>query len=1022
MPDESNRSEVPITRDKVGALLVVGAGVGGIQAALDAAASGFKVYLLDKGPAMGGRMAQLDKTFPTNDCSMCILSPKFIECAENPNISIMTNTKVERVEGEAGNFQVHLIEEPRYVDEEKCTGCGTCAEYCPIYVSDVYNENLAKKKCIHIHFPQAVPAASIVDPEHCLFLQRKICQICVPTCRSKAINFKMQPKKTIVDVGSIILAPGYDPFDPSSQTQYGYKRFSNVVTSLEFERMISASGPNGGELLRPSDGKVPRRIAWIQCVGSRDEQSNCTYCSAVCCMYATKQVILSKEHHPEIEAVILHNDIRAYGKGFERFYERAKAMPGVRYVWSKASILEQRPETGNVALRYRINGSVVKDEQFDLVVLSIGLSPTADNRELAQKLSIELNQHGFCESPAFSPMETSRKGVFACGVFHAPMDIPDTVTMASGAASLASQLLSAQRGTMVEEKVYPEERDIRGEPPRVGIFVCDCGTNIARVVDVPEVVEYARGLPGIVHSVEETFACSVDSVSHMVETIKNERLNRIVVAACTPRTHEPVFQNALCEAGLNPYLFEFANIREQCSLVHMTDKETATEKAKDLLRIAAARAVLLEPLYRISYKVVRSALVIGGGIAGMKAALSLSVQGVEVHLIEKNDALGGLARKIPETLEGEDIKGFIERLIQQVTENDLIHVVTNAELVDCRGYVGNFLSVVKTKPAGTFKEISHGVILVATGAEELKPWAAYLYGEDDRVKTLLELDELIATNVDQVKKWNGAVFIQCVGSRDEERPYCSRVCCSHSVENALKLKELNPEMDVYVLYRDIRTYGFKEDYYKKASDQGVIFIRYEVDDKPDIRKVEENGRAFLRLTATEPILGQRIEIDADMVCLASASVPPASNKPLSQLLKVPLNEDGFYMEAHMKLRPVDFATDGIFMCGTAHNPKFIDESIAQAEAAASRAMTILAKEELTAGGPVSRVQPAKCTGCGVCWTVCPYQAISKGEDGKAVVNEALCKGCGVCVSSCRSGALDLGGVSDEQTWSAIQAV
>jgi len=1022
MPYESNVSENPISSDKVGALLVVGAGVGGIQAALDAAASGFKVYLVDKGPAMGGRMAQLDKTFPTNDCSMCILSPKFIECAENPNISIMTNTQVERVEGEAGNFQVHLIEEPRYVDEEKCTGCGTCAEYCPIYIPDVYNENLAQKKCIHIHFPQAVPAASIVDPDRCLFLQRKICQICVPTCRSKAINFKMQPKKTIVDVGSIILAPGYDPFDPSSQTQYGYKRFSNVVTSLEFERMISASGPNGGELLRPSDGKVPHRIAWIQCVGSRDETSDCSYCSAVCCMYATKQVILSKEHHPDIEAVILHNDIRAYGKGFERFYERAKAMPGVRYIWSKASILEQRPETGSVSLRYRINGSEVRDEQFDLVVLSIGLSPSASNRELAQKLSIELDNHGFCESPAFSPMETSRKGVFACGVFHAPMDIPDTVTMASGAASLASQLLCEQRGTMVEEKVYPEERDIRGEPPRVGVFVCDCGTNIARVVDVPKVAEYAKRLPGVVHSVEETFACSVDSVSHMVETIKKEGLNRVVVAACTPRTHEPVFQNALCEAGLNPYLFEFANIREQCSLVHMTDKEKATEKAKDLIRIAAARAALLEPLYRISYKVIRSALIIGGGIAGMKAALSLASQGIEVNLIEKSDVLGGLPRKIPETLEGEDVKGFIGGLVKQVTDNNLISVTTNAELVDCSGYVGNFLSVVKTGPSGVLKEISHGVTMVATGAEELKPWAAYLYGEDDRVKTLLELDELIETNADQVKKWNGAVFIQCVGSRDEERPYCSRVCCSHSVKNALKLKELNPEMDVYVLYRDIRTYGFKEDYYKKASDQGVIFIRYEVNDKPDIRTAEENGRSFLRLTATEPILGQRIEIDADMVCLASASIPPAGNRPLSRLLKVPLNEDGFFMEAHMKLRPVDFATDGIFMCGTAHNPKFIDESIAQAEAAASRAMTILAKEELTAGGPVSRVQLVKCTGCGVCWTVCPYQAISKGEDGRAVVNEALCKGCGVCVSSCRSGAMDLGGVSDEQTWSAIRAV
>ena len=1022
MPDESIVTEIPVTHEKIGAVMVVGAGVGGIQAALDAAAAGFKVFLIDKGPAIGGKMAQLDKTFPTNDCSMCILSPKFIECAENPNITIMTNTQVEGVEGEAGNFQVHLYEKPRYVDEEKCTGCGICAEYCPIYIPDVYNENLAKKKCIHIHFPQAVPAASVVDAANCLFLQRKICQICVPTCRSKAINFKMEPKRTAVEVGSIILAPGYDPFDPLSQTQYGYHRFSNVVTSLEFERMISASGPNGGELLRPSDGKVPHRIAWIQCVGSRDETSNCSYCSAVCCMYATKQVILSKEHHPEIEVAILHNDIRAYGKGFERFYERAKAMPGVRYIWSKASILEQRPETGNVVLRYRINGSEVKDEQFDLVVLSIGLSPTAGNRELAQKLSIGLNNHGFCESPAFSPMETSRKGVFACGVFHAPMDIPDTVTMASGAASLASQLLSEERGTMVEEKVYPEERDIRGEPPRVGIFVCDCGTNIARIVDVPKVVEYAKGLPGIVHSVEETFACSVDSVSHMVETIKKEGLNRVVVAACTPRTHEPVFQNALCEAGLNPYLFEFANIREQCSLVHMTEKATATEKAKDLLRIAAARAVLLEPLYRISYNVIRSALVIGGGIAGMKAALSLAGQGIEVHLIEKSETLGGLARKIPETLEGEDVKGFVKGLIEDVTTNQFIHVTTGAELVNCTGYVGNFLSVVKTGPEGTLKEIRHGVILVATGAEELKPWAAYLYGEDNRVKTLLELDELIQTDGDVVKGWNGAVFIQCVGSRDEERPYCSRVCCSHSVKNALKLKELNPDMDVYVLYRDIRTYGFKEDYYKKASDQGVIFIRYEVDDKPDIRAIEENGKAFLRLTATEPILGQRIEIDADMVCLASASVPPEGNRPLSRLLKVPLNEDGFFMEAHMKLRPVDFATDGIFMCGTAHNPKFIDESIAQAEAAASRAMTILAKEELTAGGPVSRVQPSRCSGCGVCWTVCPYQAISRGEDGIALVNEALCKGCGVCVASCRSGAMDLGGVSDEQTWSAIRAV
>jgi heterodisulfide reductase subunit A len=1000
--------------------MVLGAGVGGIQAALDAAASGFKVYLVDKGPAIGGKMSQLDKTFPTNDCSMCILSPKFIECATNPNITIMTNTQLERLDGEAGAFEAHLVQEPRYVDEDKCTGCGTCTEYCPIYVLDAYNQNLAKKKCIHVHFPQAVPAVSVVDSAHCLFLNRKECQICVPTCKNKAIDFHQQPKRLSLKVGSLILSPGYEPFDPMTQSQYGYHRFANVVTSLDFERMISASGPNGGELQRPSDGKVPHRIAWIQCVGSRDETSGCSYCSAVCCMYATKQVILSKEHHPEIEAVILHNDIRAYGKGFERFYERAKNMPGVRYIWAKASILGERPESGSVVLRYRINGTAVKDEEFDLVVLSVGLSPTQGNRELAEKLSVRIDEHGFCESPVFSPMETSRSGVFSCGVFHAPMDIPDTVTMASGAASLASQLLWEQRGTLMEDKVFPKERDVRGEPPRLGIFVCDCGTNIAKVVDVPQVVAYAKRLPGVTHAAEETFACSVDSVGHMAETIRAKGLNRVIVAACTPRTHEPVFQNVLREAGLNPYLFEFANIREHCSLVHMTDKRRATEKAKDLVRMAAARATLLEPLYQISYEVNRSALVIGGGVSGMVASLSLANQGIKVHLIEKSDVLGGLSVKIPETLEGGDVRALIEDLVAQVRANEFIEVLTGAELVEYSGYVGRFLSKVRVGPAGAFKEIEHGATIVAVGAEESTP-REYLYGEDDRVKTLLELDEVLKDG-DRLKDCNGVAFIQCVGSRNEERPYCSRVCCSHSVKSALKLKELKPEMDVYILYRDMRTYGFREDYYKKASDQGVIFIRYDVDDPPDIRAAEEDGRSLLRLTATEPMLGERIEIDADLVCLAVATVPRAGNRPLSRLLKVPLNEDGFFMEAHMKLRPVDFATDGIFMAGTAHNPKFIDESISQAQAAASRAMTILAREQLRAGGPVSRVTSAKCSACGLCQRVCPYQAISPGVDGIAIVNEALCKGCGVCVSSCRSGALDLGGVSDRQTWSIIQAL
>jgi heterodisulfide reductase subunit A len=1005
MSNEISVSEIPVSQGKIGAVMVVGAGVGGIQAALDAAAAGFKVYLVDKGPAIGGKMAQLDKTFPTNDCSMCILSPKFIECASNPNISIITNTHVESLEGKAGNFQVHLYEEPRYVDEEKCTGCGTCAEYCPIYVPDVYNESLAKKKCIHVHFPQAVPAVSMVDAAHCLFLQRKICQICVPTCKSKAIDFKMQPKRTTVEVGSVILAPGYEIFDAYSQSQYGYHRFSNVVTSLEFERIISASGPNGGEILRPSDNRTPHKIAWIQCVGSRDETSNCTYCSAVCCMYATKQVILSKEHHPEIEAVVLHNDIRAYGKGFERFYERAKNMPGVRYQWAKTSIVGEDPDSKNIILRYRTDDSKVKDEQFDLVVLSVGLNSTEGNRELAEKLSIGLNEHGFCESPAFSPMETSRDGIYSCGVFHAPMDIPDAVTMASGAASLASQLLCEERGTLMEEKVYPEERDTTGEAPRVGIFVCDCGTNIAKVVDVPQVVEYAKGLPGVSHSVEETFACSVDAVNHMAETIRKQGLNRVVVAACTPRTHEPVFQAALREAGLNPFLFQFANIREQCSFVHMNEKEVATEKAKDLIRMATSKAVLLQPLHRAIYNVTPEALVIGGGIAGMTSSLALANQGIKVHLIEKTDSLGGLSKRIPVTLEGADVQNMVKKLVDEVYASDLIEISTNAQLVEYSGYVGNFISGIRVGNGEALKEIKHGITIVAAGAEELKP-NEYLYGEDDRVITLLELDERIEKDSSQVKECDSAVFIQCVGSRNDERQYCSRVCCSHSVKNALQLKKLKPEMDVYVLYRDMRTYGFKEDYYKEASDQGVVFIRYQPEDPPDIHAVKEKGKSFLRLTATEPILGQRLEIDADLVCLATASVAPTGNKPLSQMLKVPLNEDGFFLEAHMKLRPVDFSTDGIFMCGTAHSPKFIDESIAQAQAAASKALAVLTRTSIEGQAAVAEVNEELCSGCRVCEMACPYDAVKKDEEKRvSVVNQALCKGCGTCVAACPSGAM-----------------
>ena len=965
-------SEIPnAMQEKIGAVMVVGAGVSGIQAALDTANAGFKVYLVDKSPSIGGKMSQLDKTFPTNDCSMCILSPKFLECATNPNISILTDSEVDAVQGEAGDFTVRLVQRPRYVDPEKCTGCGVCSEYCPVGVRDDYNAGLASVKCIHLPFAQAVPAVSVVDPAHCLFLQRKECQICVPACRTRAIDFHQQARKNEIRVGSIILAPGYEVFDPSRQSLYGYGRYRNVVTSLEYERLLSASGPNGGVLRRPSDGSTPAKIAWIQCVGSRDVSAKKPYCSSVCCMYAMKQVILSKEHIPPLEAVILHNDVRAFGKGFERYYERAKGLEGVRFQWAKPSVVGEDPETHAVTLRYRLDGTRVREEAFDLVVLSVGINAPPGNRALAETMGISLNEDGFCQpSSAFHPMETERAGIYACGAFCGPMDIPDSVTMAGGSAALATQKLALSRGTLISEKSYPPERDTRGEPPRVGVFVCHCGTNIIKGVDVPDVVAYAKTLGGVVHAQEETFSCSIDSIRRMVQTIQDKDLNRVIVAACTPRTHEPVFRDALKQAGLNPFLFEMCNIREHCAWVHVGDKKTATAKARDLVRMAATKAGLLSPLVQHPYSILRSALVIGGGISGMVCALSLANQGIKVHLVEKSDTLGGMAARLRYTVEGDPVQPYLKELIRKIYHHLLIQVHTGAHIRDFSGYVGNFRTSLQTGERRTLTDISHGVTVVATGAGEYRP-DEYLYGRDDRVMTHLELEEEISSRKERIQSCRSLVMIQCVGSRDSERPYCSRVCCGQAVKNALQLKKINPEMKIYVLYRDMRTYGLMENVYREAADNGVMFIRYHESDKPLV----EAGSSGMQVTVTEPTLGRKLLLQADLVSLAAATVPSPENHALSQALKIPLNPDGFFMEAHMKLRPVDFPTDGIYFCGLAHGPKPISESIAQGHAAASRAMTVLSQKEMRGEGAICRVDTRKCTGCAVCAEVCPFHAV-----------------------------------------------
>jgi len=1000
-----------MAKEKIGSVLVVGGGVAGIQASLDLADSGFKVYLIDQGASIGGVMAQLDKTFPTNDCSMCILSPKLVATGRHPNITILTNAEITGLNGEAGNFEVELRRKSRYIIEDKCNGCGVCAQKCPIEVVDLYNEGLGKRSAIYVEYPQAVPLKYMIDREKCIG-----CGTCDEICKAHAVQYDQKDSEVKLQVGSIILALGFESFDARLKSEYGYGRFPNVVTSIEFERILSASGPYGGLVLRPSDGEIPRKIAFIQCVGSRDFQLGNNYCSAACCMYGMKEAVIAKEHTPsKLDAKIFFMDMRAYGKEFDAYYERAQGEWGIQFVRSRVAGVTEDPKTGNLFVHY-VEDENPKTEEFDMVILSTGMQPPKNVEKLAENLGIKLNKYKFCETETFSPMETSKPGIFVCGAFAAPKDIPESVAQASGAAAKAMGIIATERGTQVKAKEYPPERDVSQEEPRIGVFICHCGINIGGVVNVPEVVEYAKTLPNVVYAEANLYTCSQDTQKLIKEEIIQNKLNRVIVASCTPRTHEPLFKETVQEAGLNPYLFEMTNIRDQCSWVHMHEPKEATKKAKDLVRSIVAKARLLKPLEKPIINVTPVGLIIGGGVSGMTAALELAKQGFEVHLVEKEKDLGGHLRAIHYLLEGhDDPQEKLNNMVNAVMENDKIQVYTGAEVVDVYGFVGNFKSKIRQQN-GKEKEIEHGIVIVATGAVEYKP-TEYLYGKDPRIMTQHELEEKIAEGSFKAKN---VVMIQCVGARNEERPNCARICCGQAIKNALKIKEASPKTEVYILYKDMRAYGFKEDYYREAATKGVLFVNYEDERKPQV--VNENGK--LKVAFWEPVLGEKVEIEPDIVVLSAATIPNPNNKHLAEMLKVPLTKDGFFLEAHMKLRPVDFATDGVFLCGMAHSPKYIEESIAQACAAAARATTILSKPTLEMEGIIANVSEDLCSGCRICELLCAYGAIEmKEKEGKSTAHviEALCKGCGVCSTACPTKAITMGHFTTQEILAQVKA-
>ena len=999
----------------VGKVIVVGGGIGGIQCALDLAETGFRVYLVEKSFTLGGTMAQLDKTFPTNDCSTCMFSPKLVEAAANPNIEILTGCRLLDLQGAPGRFTAGIEKQPRYISEEKCIACGQCAEKCPKKVPDEFNAGLGRRKAAFLTFPQAVPLKYALDAEHCLYLTKRKCGLCKKICPTQAIEFEQQPERLTVTAAAVVVSSGFEPALTPQQGVYGYGRYPNVVTSLQYERLLSATGPTGGHLKRPSDGKTPASVAWIQCVMSRDTAVNRPFCSSVCCMHAAKQAVVTRSHSPDTQTTIYFMDVRAQGKGFDQYIDLARYEHGVRYLRSMISQVYWNPENDNLVIEtfdHHKNRKV--EESYDLVVLSSGFKPSAGFSDLARRLDIATPMYGFLRTDFDQPTATSRPGVFVCGGIEAPKDIPETVIQAGAAAADTAALMAAARNTETVVAETIAEKPIEAQP-RIGVFVCHCGSNIAGVVNIEQVKQQAETMPDVVFVDDFMFSCSAETQPVLMDHIREHRLNRIVIAACSPKTHEPLFQNTMRQIGLNPYLLEMANIRNHCSWVHSRHPETATAKAIELVRGAVARAARLEVLTAGTYPVVPGGLVIGGGIAGMTAALTMADQGFEVSLVEKAHQLGGYARQLTHTLEGDSPARLIRYLEERVGGHPKITTYLDSQLVAHSGHAGAFEGVVES--ADGRQQLRYGAVVVATGGQAYEP-SEYLYGSSEQVCSQVEFARRMAEEPAWAARLNTVVMVQCVGSRNDEFPTCSRVCCSAAVKNSIELKQLNPAVQVIVLYRDLRTFGFKELYYLKARKAGVLFFRFIPSEGPEV--MQTDGK--LAVHFTDRSTHQDFRVQPDLVVLSTGIRPSGGARTVERLLKLPRSSEGFFLEAHVKLRPMEFAASGIYLAGLAHSPRFIKESVIMAKGAAQQAVKVLCRRQMTTSAAVAEVNPDRCVGCLACVRCCPFNAPVMNAEHVSEIPPADCRGCGICICECPARAITLRHCSDDQINAKIDAL
>jgi len=1003
-------------------VLVVGAGIGGMQSALLLADAGYQVTLLDSAPGIGGSMHLLDRTFPTDSCGICLMLPgraaycPTIECDLHENIQILPYSEVEGLTGEPGDFTVTVRRKPRYVDVELCNNCGRCAEVCPVERPHQYEGDISSQKAIYQPPIRAIPSTYVIDMDTCTR-----CGECVAACPVDAVDLEMAEREEQIQVGAVVMSPGYEPFDASQKGEYGFGYYDNVLSSIQFERMVSISGSTGADIVRPSDGETPRRIAFIQCVGSRDPSIDRGYCSSVCCMYTAKQVQVAKELDPDLDVTVFFMDIRAHGKDFDEYFDEVEATPGVNYRRAMVSSIHEYKQTGDLQLNFVDEDGTVHEDDFDMVVLSVGFEPPQGFQDLGRALGVDLNHYGFSVTNTFHPTESSQPGILVSGAFREPKDIPGTVVEASAVAAGAARFVGEPRkspdthpASEARTATPPKERNVRMEWPRVGVFLCDCRGEIGSVVDLQELAEYAEGLQDVALVQAMDNACLLSGREQITEAIDEAELNRVLIAGCPAREYQSTFEGMMRDVGLNPALLERVNLRGEIAWVHQGNGKDANAKAKQLLRMAAAGIRVDQAVHFEDRELSQRALVIGGGLAGMTAALNLAEMGHEVDLVERSSELGGQLRELHTMPTGEDPDAFTTSLIDQVEGHEHIHVYREAEIVDVTGWVGQYQTTVDPGDGGDTEVLTHGAVIIATGGQEVTP-SEYLYGEDPHVVTQRELEKKLDAEEDLP---SDLVMIQCVGSREPDRPYCSRICCTKAVTNALRIKEQSPDTRVYVLYREMRTYGFREDYYEEARKKGVTFLRYELPDKPEVT-ADDGG---LRIRLREPVTGENVELRSGMLVL-STGIDPNDVEGLARMLDVPLDKNGFFQEEYPKMRPLDFTRRGIFMCGLAHSPRFADETIVQAQGAAMRAAALLKQQTLEAPVPPVQVNERLCTACGQCVEICPYDArVLEPGAHTAEVIEVLCQGCGACIVACPNKATRRQGATVPSVYRMLDAV